>query len=149
MCKIKTILSKKHLFSLNHQVLCWSPKRSLKVPWKSRTLWPLGDVPRTSPASWEVCWYFLFFLFQNYLGVFYKPLFEDFFFALWLSCNIQPIFFYVRKKCTWELTVEKMFKAFLFDCLIGFLCALKINFVILILSRFYVVCSFWFHFGIK
>ena len=38
MCKTRT-------FSLNHQFFCWSPKRPLKVPWRS---WRLG---RRVPAG--------------------------------------------------------------------------------------------------
>ena len=34
------------LCSLNHQFFCWSLKSSLKVPWRSRTLGPLGTFRR-------------------------------------------------------------------------------------------------------
>ena len=50
MCKARTIASKKHFFSLNHQIFCWSPKSPLKVPWRSGTLGPLGDLQGTSPG---------------------------------------------------------------------------------------------------
>ena len=36
-------------FSLNHQFFCWSPKSPLKVPWRSKTLLPLGDLQGTYP----------------------------------------------------------------------------------------------------
>ena len=48
MCKTRTIASKRHFFSLNHKFLCWSPKSPLKVPWRSQTLEPLGNLQRTS-----------------------------------------------------------------------------------------------------
>ena len=53
MCKTKTIASKKNFFSSNHQFNCWSFKSPMKVPWRSRTLGPSGDVPGTSLAGWE------------------------------------------------------------------------------------------------
>ena len=33
---------------LNHPLFCWSSKSPLKVPWKSWTLGPLGDLQETS-----------------------------------------------------------------------------------------------------
>ena len=65
MCKTRTISSKKTLFSLNYQLFCWSPKSPLKVPWRSRTLGPLGDlqgtfmgpsgdISGTSRADWKL-----------------------------------------------------------------------------------------------
>ena len=50
MCKTRTIASKKAIFSLNHQFLCWSPESPLKVSWRFRTLGPLGDLQGTSPG---------------------------------------------------------------------------------------------------
>ena len=46
MCKTRTIASKKHFFHLIINFFV-SP---LKVPWRSRTLGPLGDLQGTSPG---------------------------------------------------------------------------------------------------
>ena len=46
MCKTKTIASKKHFF---HQIIIFFVG-PLKVPWRSRTLRPLGDLQGTSPG---------------------------------------------------------------------------------------------------
>ena len=61
MCKTRTIACKKTLFSLNHQFLCWSPKGPLKVPWRPRTLGPLGHLQgmppgRRVPAGRRLIW---------------------------------------------------------------------------------------------
>ena len=37
------------MFSLNYHFLYWSPQGPLKVPYRSRTLRPLGDFQETSP----------------------------------------------------------------------------------------------------
>ena len=51
MCKTRTIASKKHILSsLNYQFFCFSRKSPLKVPWRSLTLRPLGDLQETSPG---------------------------------------------------------------------------------------------------
>ena len=41
---------KNAFFSLHYQFFCWSPKSPLKVPWRSRTLEPLGNLQGTSPG---------------------------------------------------------------------------------------------------
>ena len=50
MYKTRTIASKKHFFSLNHQFLCWSPKSPLKDLWASQALESLRDRQGTSPG---------------------------------------------------------------------------------------------------
>ena len=50
MYKTRTIESKKTLFSLDHHCFLLVPKSPLKLPWRSRTLGPLGDLHGTSPG---------------------------------------------------------------------------------------------------
>ena len=38
---------------MTHQYLYWSPESPLKVPCRSRTLGPLGDVPVTLCVGWD------------------------------------------------------------------------------------------------
>ena len=49
MCKAVTTASKKHFFHYIIFFLPESPKSPLKVPWRSWTLRPLGDLQGTSP----------------------------------------------------------------------------------------------------
>ena len=49
-CVKQELLPLKNTFSLNYQFFCWSPKSPLNVPWRSRTLGPLGDLQETFPG---------------------------------------------------------------------------------------------------
>ena len=66
-CVKQELLHLKNIFSLNYQFFCWSPKSPLKIPWRSRTLGPLGDLQGTFPGRWlGNVWMFRFYLmFQN------------------------------------------------------------------------------------
>ena len=49
---IHGLLLLKTIFSLNHLFLYWSPESPLKVPYRSWTLGPSGDIPGMSCAGW-------------------------------------------------------------------------------------------------
>ena len=49
-CVKQELLYLKSTFFIKLSFFCWSPKSPLKVPWRSRTLRPLGDLQGTSPG---------------------------------------------------------------------------------------------------
>ena len=55
-CVKQRLLHLKNTFLSNHQFFCWFPKSTLKVPWRSRTLGPLGDLQGTSPGRRVPAW---------------------------------------------------------------------------------------------
>ena len=48
-CVKQELLYLKSTFFIKLSFFCWSPKSPLKVPWRSRTLRPLGNLQGTSP----------------------------------------------------------------------------------------------------